>query len=88
MFKIPDPELQIDFSGVLAEIRGQYLHDALSATVKNLDITELDKALSEFVPKARVMFPYLTDGSVHASVLSHSEDRPWPAQNSPPKSTN
>lgn len=51
MFKIPDPELQIDFSGVLAEIRGQYLQDALSATVQKLDITELDKALAEFVPK-------------------------------------
>lgn len=45
MFKIPDPELQIDFSGVLAEIRGQYLQDALAATIKNLDITEIDKAL-------------------------------------------
>jgi len=51
VFKIPDPELQIDFSGVLAEIRGQYLQDALSATVQKLDITELDKALAEFVPK-------------------------------------
>lgn len=45
MFKIPDPELQIDFSGVLAEIRGQYLQDALAATIKNLDITEIDRAL-------------------------------------------
>lgn len=51
MFKIPDPELQIDFSGMLAEMRGQYLQDALSATVKKLDITELDKALGDFVPK-------------------------------------
>lgn len=51
MFKIPDPELQIDFSGVLAEIRGEYLQDALAATVKKLDVTEIDKALAVFVPK-------------------------------------
>jgi hypothetical protein len=51
MFKIPDPELQIDFSGVLAEIRGEYLQDALASTVKHLDITEIDKALAAFVPK-------------------------------------
>lgn len=52
MFKIPDPELQIDFSGVLAEIRGEYLQDALAATVKKLDVTEIDKELAAFVPKA------------------------------------
>jgi hypothetical protein len=51
MFKIPDPELQIDFSGVLAEIRGEYLQDALAATVKTMDVTEIDKALAVFVPK-------------------------------------
>jgi XcyI restriction endonuclease len=51
MFKIPDPELQIDFSVALAEIRTQYLQDALSATVKTLDITELDRSLAGFVPK-------------------------------------
>ena len=52
MFKIPDPELQIHFSVALAEIRTLYLQDALSATVKTLDITELDKDLDTFVPKA------------------------------------
>lgn len=51
MLKVPDPELQIDFSGVLAEIRGEYLQDALAATVKELDVTEIDKALAVFVPK-------------------------------------
>lgn len=52
MFKIPDPELQIDFSGVLAELRGEYLQDALAATVKKMDITEVDRALAQYVPKA------------------------------------
>lgn len=52
MFKIPDPELQIDFSVALAEIRTLYLQDALSATVKTLDITQVDKDLATFVPKA------------------------------------
>lgn len=51
MFKIPDPGLQIDFSGVLAEIRGKYLQDALANTVKKLDVTEIDRALAIFVPK-------------------------------------
>jgi len=51
MFKIPDPELQIDFSGILLKIRGQYLQDALLNTVKNLDITEIDKSLSVLVSK-------------------------------------
>lgn len=51
MFKIPDPELQIDFHGVLAELRGKFLQDALSATVKKMDITEIDKALAQYVPK-------------------------------------
>lgn len=50
MFKIPDPELQIDFSVALAEMRGLYLQDALSATVMKLDIAELDKELAQFVP--------------------------------------
>jgi len=52
MLNIPDPELQIDFSIALAKIRNQYLQDALCATVKALDITELDKSLADFVPKA------------------------------------
>ncbi|HIJ43688.1 MAG TPA: XcyI family restriction endonuclease [Rhodospirillaceae bacterium] len=52
MFKIPDTELQIDFSVALAKTLTQYLQDALIATVKTLDITELDKSLAKFVPKA------------------------------------
>lgn len=51
MFKIPDPELQIDFFGVLAELRGQYLQQALSQTVRELDVTELDKSLASHVPR-------------------------------------
>lgn len=51
MFKIPDPELQIDFYAVLAKIRGEYLQDALAATVKKLDVTEIDKALAVLVPR-------------------------------------
>lgn len=60
MFKIPDPELQIDFSGVLAELRGEFLQDALAATVKKMDITEIDKALAQYVPK-----PSLTTLATH-----------------------
>lgn len=52
MFKIPDPELQIDFSVALTEIRTRYLQDALSATVRTLDVTELDKELASLASKA------------------------------------
>lgn len=51
MFRIPDPELQISFSVALADIRQMYLQEALSETIKTLDITEIDKQLGEMVPK-------------------------------------
>ncbi|MET3524406.1 XcyI family restriction endonuclease [Mesorhizobium abyssinicae] len=47
---IPPPELQIEFSVALAEIRQALLQDALRDTVKELDIRTLDKELAEFVP--------------------------------------
>lgn len=50
-YKIPTPDLQVDFSLALAEIRILLLQDALSATVKTLDITEIDKQLAAIVPK-------------------------------------
>ena len=50
-FRIPDPELQIDFSRVLADIRAAYLQDALAATVRNLDVTKIDAELASLVPK-------------------------------------
>jgi hypothetical protein len=50
--KIPLPQMQIDFSIVLAEIRKEYLQDALRETVAGMDIEILDKELSLFVPKA------------------------------------
>jgi hypothetical protein len=50
-YKIPAPDLQVDFSLALAEIRNLLLQDALSATVRTLDITEVDKQLAAIVPK-------------------------------------
>jgi XcyI restriction endonuclease len=50
-YKIPPPDLQVDFSLALAEIRNLLLQDALVATVKTLDITEIDKQLAAIVPK-------------------------------------
>ena len=50
--KIPIPELQIDFSFALGQIRNLYLQDALSKTVEDLDLTILDKELSAYVPQA------------------------------------
>jgi len=46
---VPVPELQIEFSVALAEIRRLYLQDALRDTVRNLDITALDKQLGKLV---------------------------------------
>jgi hypothetical protein len=51
-FNPPDTELQIDFAAALAEIRELYLQDALSQTVKALDIPTIDRELSEHVPSA------------------------------------
>jgi len=51
MIKIPDPELQIDFSFVLAQIRALYLQDALSQTVRFLDIANIDSQLTQMVPR-------------------------------------
>ena len=50
-FAIPTPEMQIDFSFALGKIRSMYLQDALSGTVKNIDLKTLDKELSEYVPQ-------------------------------------
>ena len=48
---IPVPELQIDFSFALGQIRNLYLQDALSKTVDDIDLAELDKELSTYVPQ-------------------------------------
>jgi hypothetical protein len=52
MINVPDPELQVNFAASLARIRQQYLQDALSETVRNLDITKIDQQLALHVPGA------------------------------------
>ena len=47
--EIPLPELQIDFSFALGEIRSLYLQDALSAALADMDLSLLDRQLSEYV---------------------------------------
>ncbi len=47
---IPIPELQIDFSFALTQIRSFYLGEALSATVEGMDIREIDRELADMVP--------------------------------------
>lgn len=49
-FNIPVPNLQIDFSYALAQMRGLYLQEALCATVEGMDIRLIDKELAKFVP--------------------------------------
>lgn len=48
---IPSPELQIDFSVSLAQIRGLYLQEALSETVRQMAISQIDRELAEMVPE-------------------------------------
>ena len=48
---IPSPQLQIDFSFALAQIRGLYLQEALLETVEKMDIAGIDRELNKFVPK-------------------------------------
>ena len=48
--KIPRPELQIDFSFMLGQIRNLYLQDALGKSIENIDLRVLDNELSEYVP--------------------------------------
>ena len=48
---IPSPQLQIDFSFALAQIRGLYLQEALLETIEKMDIAWIDKELNKLVPK-------------------------------------
>lgn len=48
---IPIPKLQIDFSFSLGQIRTLYLQDALSNTVEDIDLAELDRELLAYVPQ-------------------------------------
>lgn len=50
-FNIPPPEQQIDFSFALAQIRTLYLQEALSQTIAELNISDIDKELAEYVPQ-------------------------------------
>jgi XcyI restriction endonuclease len=47
---LPSLELQIEFSVALAEIRNVFLKEALRQTLKSIDISKLDKELSQYVP--------------------------------------
>ncbi len=48
--RIPPPDLQIEFSVALAEIRRLYLQEALGDTVRTINIAALDKQLGQLVP--------------------------------------
>lgn len=50
-FNIPVPQLQVDFSFALGQIRSRYLQDALSKAVETLDIATIDRELNAFVPQ-------------------------------------
>lgn len=54
--QIPLPALQITFAATLDRFRNIYMREALSNTIKDVDLSELNKELTEFVPKK-----YLSD---------------------------
>jgi len=47
---IPPPHLQIDFFFLLNQMRNTTLQDALKKTVRQMNIAEIDKELSNLVP--------------------------------------
>lgn len=47
---VPTPQLQIDFSFALAQIRTLYLQDALFSTIEDMDIAVVDTELNKMVP--------------------------------------
>jgi hypothetical protein len=51
VIRFPEPDLQIEFSRLLDQIRSTLLQEALSATVKGVDIAAIDGQLGSFVPK-------------------------------------
>jgi hypothetical protein len=51
MFRLPTPDLQIEFSLALAEIRRLFLQEALQSTVRKLTIAELDVEIASLVPQ-------------------------------------
>lgn len=50
--KLPRPDIQIDFATILAEMRDEYLLEALCKTVEGMDIETLDRDLAAMVPRA------------------------------------
>ncbi len=51
IFNLPPPDLQVGFALKLMEARSRLLQDFLKATVRTLDIEELDKQLAKYAPK-------------------------------------
>ena len=49
MFKVPTPDLQVDFAATLRELRRLYLQDALNETVRSLSVPEIDRELAAHV---------------------------------------
>lgn len=51
---IPQPRLQIDFSLALSTLRNTCMQEALGATVRELEVAEIDRHLQAFVPGPRL----------------------------------
>ncbi len=50
--QIPDPIMQVDFSYLLGQARVKFLQDALSEAIADLELRDVDRELSEYVPSA------------------------------------
>lgn len=52
VIRIPNPQLQIDFSFALSQARSLLLQDTLGVTVEAMSLVDLDRQLAEYAPAA------------------------------------
>lgn len=50
-FNILKPELQINFSQILQEIREKFLQQALRKSIEKMEISEIDNEVARYVPR-------------------------------------
>ncbi len=80
---VPAPQLQIEFTAALAEIRALYLQGALTETVRSLSVPNIDRELASYVPphslaalaghglRGEMMFPVPTVLTANPRLLAY-----------------
>jgi len=77
--KFPPPKLQVDFAFALKRFRAVYLQNALLETVRDMNITELDRQLAQYVIPADLaaMAKYGLRGELLFAVPAVLEKNPY-----------